>query len=74
MRYENYINSEHKGIYINLARWCNQPAIFKKMSFREFCLAHPPTFSTQKYYFDFINKFPEVGLKYFDMKFSNFHF
>jgi len=74
MRYENYINSEHKGIYINLARWCNQPAIFKKMSFREFCLAHPPTFSTQKYYFDFINKFPEVSSKYFDMKFSNFHF
>ncbi len=40
MRYENYKKSIYKGIYIQLARWCNQPQFFKKKSFREFCLAN----------------------------------
>lgn len=29
--------SKYKGMYVSLARWCNQPGIFKKMSFRQFC-------------------------------------
>jgi hypothetical protein len=36
-RYERYKDSPLKDIYINVARWCNQPAFFKKMSFMEFC-------------------------------------
>lgn len=42
MRYQNknetpWKESRYKGMYVALARWCNQPGIFKKMSFREFC-------------------------------------
>lgn len=38
MKYISYKESKYKGIYVQLGRWCNQPAIFKKMSFEEFCL------------------------------------
>ena len=38
MRYKTYKDSKYKGIYVQLGRWCNQPAIFKKMTFEEFCL------------------------------------
>ena len=34
MRYEKYKESKHRSLYIQLARWCNQPQFFKKMSFR----------------------------------------
>lgn len=37
MRYISYKDSPYKGIYIQLARWCNQPGHFKRMSFQEFC-------------------------------------
>jgi len=38
MRFEAYNNSEYKTLYTQLARWCNQPNFFKKMSFRQFCV------------------------------------
>ena len=72
MRYENYINSEFKGMYINLARWCNQPSFFKKKSFREFCLANQKEGSeecaTLRYMNEFESKHPDVAKKYFDLK------
>lgn len=37
MRYKDYIHSPFQGIYVNLARWCNQPSLFKKLTYREFC-------------------------------------
>lgn len=38
MRFEDYKISKYRGMYTQLARWCNQPSIFKKMSFREFVI------------------------------------
>ncbi len=38
MRYISYKESPYRGIYTQLARWCNQPSIFKRMSFEEFCI------------------------------------
>lgn len=38
MRHILYKESRYKDVYVQLSRWCNQPAIFKKMSFEEFCL------------------------------------
>ena len=38
MRFEEYKNSAFKNMYIQLARWCNQPSFFKKMSFRQYCV------------------------------------
>lgn len=37
MRHEDYHNHEMSNIYVQIARWCNQPAFYKKMSFWEFC-------------------------------------
>ena len=38
MKYMSYNDSKYRGIYVQLGRWCNQPGIFKKMSFEEFCV------------------------------------
>lgn len=38
MRFEKYSESKYKDMYVQLARWCNQPSFFKKMSFRQFCI------------------------------------
>lgn len=36
MRHEDYHNSPLENFYIQVARWCNQPQFYKKMSFWEF--------------------------------------
>lgn len=38
MRFEAYKQSRFKNMYTQLARWCNQPGFFKKMSFRQYCV------------------------------------
>lgn len=63
--------SEWKGIYINVARWVNQPALFKKMTFSDYCEAVQKTIKTGKIcsamrafnYFE--ERFPEESRKYF---------
>lgn len=37
MRHEDYHNAPIPNFYVQVARWCNQPAFYKKMSFWEFC-------------------------------------
>lgn len=71
MRYKNYKNSKYKGMYINLARWCNQPNFFKKMSFREFCKFNGEDSSTMRYMNSFKNENPKVAEEYFDMKYED---
>lgn len=36
MRHEDYLNSPIPNIYVQIARWCNQQAFYKKMSFWEY--------------------------------------
>lgn len=36
MRHEDYHNYEISNLYVQIARWCNQQAFYKKMSFWEF--------------------------------------
>jgi hypothetical protein len=36
MRHENYLKSEYKNFYIDLAAWVNQPSFFKNWSFEKF--------------------------------------
>lgn len=38
MRYEKCYTSAYHGMYSCLAGWCNQPSIFKKFTFREYCI------------------------------------
>lgn len=78
MRYEEYKNSEYRGMYINLARWCNQPNFFKKKSFREFCEANQEASktdnicATMKYMTWFEKRHPDIANRYFDLKYSDF--
>ena len=37
MRHEDYHNHELSNIYVQIARWCNQPGFYRNMSFWEFC-------------------------------------
>lgn len=37
MRFNRYEESPYRGMYVNVARWCNQPSFFKKKSYRELC-------------------------------------
>lgn len=52
MRFNRYVESPFRGIYVTVARWCNQPSIFKKKSFEEFCLMRS---DSKKYLEQFIN-------------------
>lgn len=82
MRYQGndivpWQKSEHRGMYITLARWCNQPSIFKKMSFRQFCEANQALHKTKGVYCsamkalkDFEMKYPDIAREYFDMRFD----
>ena len=36
MRHQDYNNHPLSNIYVQIARWCNQPQFYKKMSFKEF--------------------------------------
>ncbi|WP_240840203.1 hypothetical protein [Acidaminobacter sp. JC074] len=77
MRYEDYLDSDYKSMYIQLARWCNQPNFFKKKSFRQFCEANQSYHKTSSTYcsafqamVDFETKHPDVAKKYFDIRFD----
>ena len=37
MRHEDYHKAPIPNIYVQIARWCNQPQFYKKMSFWQFC-------------------------------------
>lgn len=82
MRYQDkneipWKNSKYRGMYVTMARWCNQPSIFKKMSFRQFCEANQLRHKTEgtlcsamKAMVDFENEHPEIAKQYFDLRFE----
>ena len=84
MRYQDknrkpWQESKYRGIYIALARWGNQPSIYKKMSFRYFCEANQalrpvdaPLCSTMQAMVDFENDYPEIAKRYFDLRYEDF--
>lgn len=72
MRYNKYEESPYRGMYITLARWCNQPSMFKKKSFREYCHNTKGVGdSAGRYADDFEAKFPEIAAKYYDVHFTD---
>jgi hypothetical protein len=71
MRYKGWEKSKHRGMYINIARWANQPNFFKKKSFREYCEANGENSSTMRYLSEFEKKYPDLSAKYFDLKYEN---
>ena len=77
MRYESYKNSRWRSLYVNIARWCNQPRFFKKKSFRDFCYANQAYHknkdtlcSALKSFLEFEEAFPEIAAKYFDLRYE----
>ena len=69
--------SPYRSLYITLARWCNQPSIVKKMTFREFCVANQALHKTQgtlcaamQSMTSFEKAHPEIAKKYFDIRFG----
>ena len=69
MRYQRYAESPYKGMYINIARWCNQPAFFKKKSLREFVYMNGENSASYRYLRDFEQNFPEADY-FMDLKFG----
>ncbi len=75
MRHKDHELSPYKGTYTNLARWCNQPAFYKKKTYREFCIANQsPKSSTEcsavRYMKKLEKDLPDVAEEYFDMRYS----
>ena len=75
MRYNRYVESPYAGIYVTMARWCNQPSFFKKMSLRKFVLADnvgKKTVSASTRYFCMVEQeVPELAQTYFDIKYTD---
>lgn len=78
MRHKDYEKSPYKGLFIQIARWCNMPQFLKKMTFREFCEANQAHHKTEGTLCssmvalnDFEGKFPEIASKYFDIRFDD---
>jgi hypothetical protein len=77
MRYESYKNSPWRTLYVQIARWCNQPQFFKKKSFRQFCEANQDyhknpetTCAAYQCMLDFQKTHPDIAKKYFDLRFD----
>ncbi len=75
MRYSGWNNSPFSGLYTELARWCNQPAFFKKKSFREFCEANAKSSSGSSMSVirltEFESQHPGLARAYFDRCFDS---
>lgn len=84
MRYQNknetpWKDSKYRGMYVTMARWCNQPGFFKKKSFRQFCEANQAVVKRKNFQcasyramVDFEKEHPEIAKKYFDLRFDEF--
>ncbi len=83
MRYQDknrtpWRDSKYKGMYVSMARWGNQPSIFKKMSFRQFCEANQELFKSKglcapmKAMTVFEQEYPGIARQYFDLRFDNY--
>lgn len=83
MRYQSKNEAPWKAsplhaMYVAIARWCNQPNIFKKMSFREFCKVNqamkktPGYCSAMQALKDFEMRHPALAEEFFDMKYSDY--
>lgn len=81
MRFQNknetpWKDSEFRGMYTQLARWCNQQHLYKKMSFRQFCTRCQEITKTDKWcapyraMVEFEDKYPEIAEKYFDIRYA----
>lgn len=74
MRYNKYIESPYKGLYITVASWCNQPQFYKRITLREFatkkCSNRIAKYGSDMRYLDeAIKEIPELE-QYYNMRFN----
>ena len=69
MRFNRYVESPYRGVYISIARWCNQPSFYKKKSLRQFAKMNGENSACYKYLSDFEKRFPAVAY-FYDLKFE----
>lgn len=79
MRHANYQTSKYRGLYVTIARWCNQPNFLKKKSFREYCEANQEYKKNQNTLcssmvsmLEFEKDHPDIAARYFDIKWDRF--
>lgn len=72
MRFEKYKESPYRGMYVTLARWCNQPAIFKKSNLYTYIhtidwksSGCKDMYSSKRYYEHLKEIYPDVIKQYF---------
>ena len=70
MRFEKYKESPFRGVYISIARWCNQPSFFKKKSLREFAQLNGEKSACYRYLQQFELQYPTAGY-FYDLKYEN---
>jgi len=74
MRFKKYEELKHRGMYINIARWCNQPNFFLKKSLMEWIEAdtqrNNESCSSNRYFELFKSDFPDLVEKYFNLKYE----
>lgn len=74
MRFSRYEESPYRGMYITLARWCNQPSMFKKNSFRQYCRdvkSNGVNSSAYRYMEHFEKDYPEIAKLYYDLRYED---
>ena len=76
--YSPWKESKYRSLYVTMARWGNQPSIFKKMSFRQFCEANQALHKTEgtmcssmKAMTEFETEYPEIAKKFFDLRYED---
>ncbi len=84
MRYQDknrtpWKKSKYRGMYVSMARWGNQPSIFKKMSFRQFCEANQDRHKNESTLCsamvaltEFEKENPQIAEQYFDLRFEDY--
>ena len=72
MRFEKYQESRYRGMYINIAQWCNQPRFFSQMSYQQMCDKDNErkggNSATKRYNDLFREENPEIANKYFNLR------
>ena len=71
MRHSDYMRSPFRGTYINLARWCNQPNMFKKKSYSEFISINKVTSACNRYSEELLQEYRSDFEEYYNMKWRN---
>ncbi len=58
MRHADYENHDLSNIYVQIARWCNQPQFYRYMSFWEYCYRNQSFWEQKTKHLDVPNQIP----------------